>query len=234
MPAAALDIDAMTDEQRATFHAEVRSYLLQNPEVIVEAMSVLEDRQAAEQAQADVARLEENADAIFNDGHSWIGGNPEGDVTVVEFLDYRCGFCRRAAPIVEELVASDANIRLVVKEFPILGEPSERSSRFALSVKLVHGDEMYKYIHDTLLSFEGEPDERSLTRIAQQFDLDAAALMEKMDGPEVTAVIEENRRLAEALAINGTPSFIIGDQMLRGFLPIEGMREVVEEERGAL
>ncbi len=134
-PAAALDLNAMTDEERQLFRAEVRAYLLDNPEVLIEAISVLEARQQQAQINGDLALVAQYSEAIFNDGYSFVGGNPDGDITIVEFLDYRCGFCKRAFPEVTELIASDGNIRFVIKEYPILGEQSTLASRFALSVR---------------------------------------------------------------------------------------------------
>ena len=231
LPAAAFDITAMTDEERAAFQAEVRSYLVENPEVMLEVIQALESREAELEAEADAAQIAANADAIYNDGHSWVGGNPEGDVTIVEFLDYRCGFCRRAHPVIGELMAGDTNIRLIVKEFPILGEDSVMASRFAMAARAAHGDEVYKRIHDALMELRAGVNELTLTAIAEDEGLDAEALFEAMDAPEITKVIEENRALAQRLQINGTPSFVIGDQLLRGFLPLEGMQAVVAEAR---
>jgi protein-disulfide isomerase len=137
------DLQSMTPDQREAFGEAVRDYLMENPQVIMEAVAVLEQRESQQQAEADVALVNSNAEALFDDGFSWVGGNPDGDVTIVEFIDYRCGYCRRAHPEVEELVASDGNIRLIVKEFPILGEASLVSSRFAVATHLVAGDEAY-------------------------------------------------------------------------------------------
>ena len=112
--AQAFDIETMSDAERDIFRAEIRDYLLENPEVLMEAIAVLEERREAESAVADIHLIEQHRSAIFDDGYSYIGGNPDGDVTVVEFLDYRCGYCKRAFPAVEELLASDGNIRLVL------------------------------------------------------------------------------------------------------------------------
>lgn len=118
------DLTSMTDAERAAFGAEVRAYLLENPEVIMEAVAALEQRQAADAANTDRTLVETYSNAIFNDGHSWVGGNPDGDITLVEFLDYRCGYCRKASSEVEQLLETDGNIKFIVKEFPILGEES--------------------------------------------------------------------------------------------------------------
>ncbi len=231
LPAAAFDLSDLTQAERDAFQAEVRAYLLENPEVIVEAIGVLEAREAELAAMAEADFLAANAPAIYNDGHSWIGGNPEGDVTIVEFLDYRCGFCRRAHPVIGELIASDPNIRLIVKEFPILGEDSVAASRFALAVKAAHGDDAYKRVHDALMELRAGVSDRALRTVADNEGFDADALLAAMDAPEITEIIDENRALAQALQINGTPSFIVGDQLLRGFLELDGMKAVVAEAR---
>lgn len=231
LPAVAFDIEAMTEAERQSFRGEIRDYLLDNPEVLMEAIGVLEERQAEAQAQGDVSLVRDNAEAIFEDGHSWEGGNPDGDVTVVEFMDYRCGYCRRAHPEVEELIASDGNIRYIVKEFPILGDESVLASRFALAVQQVAGDDAYARIHDRLITMRAAVSEASLIALATDEDLDADTVMAAMSDPEVARIIAENRALAQRLQINGTPSFIFGDQLLRGYAPLDAMRSVVEEQR---
>lgn len=230
-PAAALDLDAMSDSERAAFGAAVRDYLLENPQVLMEAIAVLEEQQAAEAATAELTMVSDNADAIFNDGHSFIGGNPEGDVTVVEFIDYRCSFCRRAHPEMDELVESDGNIRKIVKEFPILGPESVEASRFAISALQVAGPEAYEAVNDALMARRGSFERGALERMGTDLGLDGAAIVAGMDAPAVTAVIEENRALAQRLQIGGTPTFVVGERMVRGYLPLEEMRGTVAEVR---
>ncbi|MEL7012544.1 MAG: DsbA family protein [Pseudomonadota bacterium] len=230
-PAAALDLSNMSDAERQILREEIRNYLLDNPEVIMEAVSILEQRDAVAQARADENLVASYADDIFGDDHSWNGGNPEGDITLVEFIDYRCGFCRRAAPDVEELVSSDGNIRIIVKEFPILGEQSLMASRFAISALQNEGDEAYKAVHDALLTFEGDITERSLSRLGDALGLDADAIINGMDSPDVNDVIAQNHQLGRALQINGTPSFVMENRLLRGFLPLDQMRELAADLR---
>lgn len=230
-PAQAFDVTNMTEDERAALREEIRSYLLDNPEVIMEAVSVLEQRQAEAQAQGDVELVRVNAQAIFEDGHSWVGGNPDGDITLVEFTDYRCGFCRRAHPEVEQLLEVDGSIRFILKEFPILGEESVLSSRFAIAVKQIAGDEAYKAAHDALISYRGNITPEALERIAGELDLDAAAIMPHMTSDEVTEVIAANHALAGRLQITGTPTFILEDQMLRGYMPLADMQTLVAQTR---
>ncbi|EEW25771.1 DsbA family protein [Rhodobacter ferrooxidans] len=230
-PATALDLASMTDAERAAFRAEVRAYLLDNPEVLTEAISVLEKRQQTAEAANDLTLVATNADDIFKDANSWVGGNPDGNITIVEFTDYRCGYCRKAYDEVEELVKSDGNIRFVVKEFPILGEQSVLSSRFAIAVRQLNGDDAYKRAHDALISLRGDATPETLTRLAADLGFDAAAVMAKMDAPEVTAVIDANHGLGDRLQISGTPTFVIDQTLVRGYVPLEGMRSIVEDQR---
>jgi protein-disulfide isomerase len=229
--APAFDLTAMTEGERAAFRAEVRAYLLDNPEVLMEAIAVLEERQAAEQTEADREMVAANAADLFQSPDDWVGGNPEGDVTLVEFLDYRCGYCRRAHPEIADLVSGDGNIRLVVKEFPILGEQSVLASRFAIALRQVAGDAAYGRAHDALMTMRGEATPDSLRAVAAEVGADADAVMARMGSPEVDAVLAANQALAQRLGINGTPSFVLGDQLLRGYLPLDAMRGIVAEER---
>ena len=231
-PAAAFDISTMSPSEREAFRAEIRAYLLDNPEVILDAIQVLEDRQAQAQASAEKDIIASNATAIFNDGFSWVGGNPDGDITLVEFLDYRCGFCRRATPEVEKLLANDGNIRLVIKEFPILGDQSVVMSRFAIATQQVAGDDAYKQVHDVLITLNGDVSDARLRRIATDLDLDADAILAQMDSPDITDILAQNRALAQALNISGTPTFIVEDEVLRGFLPADQMELVISDKRG--
>lgn len=230
-PARALDLGAMTAAERTALRSEIRAYLLDNPEIILEAINLLEQRQATAEAHADVDMIRANADAIFDDGYSWVGGNPQGDVTLVEFMDYRCGYCRKAAPEVASLLKSDGNIRLIVKEFPILGEASVLSSRFAVATKQVAGDDAYAQVHEALMAFKGEVDEVALRRLADGLGLDADPIVARMDSPEVTRVLAETRDLAQRLDINGTPGFVLETQMLRGYLPADQMAQIVAQVR---
>ncbi|RDC71892.1 DsbA family protein [Rhodovulum sp. 12E13] len=230
-PAQGLDLGSMTDDERAAFRAEVRAYLLENPEVLMEAIAVLEEREAEAQVAADAEMIAARADALFEDADSWTGGNPEGDITIVEFIDYRCGYCRRAFPEVQELVASDGDIRLVVKEFPILGEQSVLASRFAIATRMVAGDDAYKQVHDALITLRGDMNELSLELMGEELGLPVEEIVGMMGDEAVTEVIRANHALAEDLGISGTPTYVLGDRMVRGYVPLEGMRALVAEER---
>ena len=231
-PALSEGLTDMTDAERAAFGEEVRAYLLENPEVLMEAIGVLETREQQAQAQGDQQLVATHADALFDDGYSWVGGNPDGDVTMVEFLDYRCGYCRRAHPEVMSLIESDGNIRLIVKEFPILGEDSLVASRYAIATQIALGDDAYGQMHDAMMTQNVEMSEDGLAALATDLGLDPKAISAAMDDPEVARRIAETRALGQAMGINGTPSFVIEDQMLRGYVPLEGMQQIVEGVRG--
>ena len=230
-PVQALDLTTMSDAERAIFGAEVRAYLLENPEVIIEAVNLLEQRQAEAESMQDEELVAANLEELHNDGFSWVGGNPDGDITLVEFMDYRCGYCRRAATDVAQLLAEDGNIKLIIKEFPILGEASVLSSRFAIATRLVAGADAYKQVHDGLIEFTGEPNDVVLRRLAEGLGLDADAIMATMDAAEVNQELAQNRALAQRLKISGTPTFVLQDELLRGYLPADQMSIIVAEKR---
>lgn len=232
--ATALPLHAeMTATEREAFRAEVRAYLLENPEVLIEAMNALEMREQVAAAERDKQMLAEQAEIIFNDPASWVGGNPEGDITVVEFIDYRCGYCRKAWQEVDALVETDGNIRFVLKEFPILGEQSVLSSRFAIAVLQLHGNDAYKQAHDALLSLRADATPEALVRVAEELGLEPQPIMDRMQAPEVTKVIEDNHRLARTMEVSGTPTFVVGGTMVRGYVPLQAMQQIVAEQRKA-
>lgn len=234
-PAAAFEIESMSETERDVFRSEIRDYLLENPEVLMEAIAILEERRAAEAVAQDELVLQEFQTAIFEDGYSWVGGNPDGDVTIVEFLDYRCGFCKRAHPEVQQLLESDGDIKLIVKEFPILGAESEAASRFAIATKILFGDDAYLAVHDALMAWEGGVNAGALGRIARDVGIseaeDVQAIFAEMDSDTVSEMIAANRALAQALQIQGTPSFIMGNEFVRGYVDLTQMQSIVESIR---
>lgn len=225
--AAAFEIESMTDNERAIFRSEIRDYLLENPEVLMEAIAVLEERRASQAAAQEDQLLADNWDAIFNDGYSFVGGNPDGDVTVVEFLDYRCSYCKRAFPEVEELIATDGNILFIVKEFPILGEASILASRYAIAVKFEAGDEAYKELHNRLMTWSGDINEGAFARLTRGLDIDHEKILARMNDDDVTEIIRKNHELGQKLQISGTPTFVMGETFVRGYADLNQMRELI-------
>jgi protein-disulfide isomerase len=230
-PAAAVDLQNLSPADKAAIAAEIRSYLIAHPEVLMEALQALDAKRAAQKAEADKSLVKANAEALFHDAASWVGGNPDGNVTMVEFMDYRCPYCRQAYEDVNQLVKSDGNIRFIVKEFPILGPQSELSARFAIAVLQTAGPEAYAKIHDALMRHRGQITPAALTALAQKGGLDAKALLKRMKSEAVSRVIADNLALGTKLAVEGTPTFVIADQLVRGYMPLAGMQQIVDKAR---
>ena len=227
----ALDLSKMSAAERALLQKEIRLYLLENPEIIMEAVDVLREKEQQAAIQSDFELVKKHKKAIFEDGFSFIGGNPNGDITLVEFVDYRCGYCKKAHNEVEKLLNADGSIRFVIKEFPILGDDSLVLSKFALAVKLVHGDEIYKLVHDILIKMKSPPSEKAFDQIISNLNLDAELVESAMESNEVNGMIAYTRTLAERLKISGTPTFVMNDELIRGYVPFDALIKIVGNKR---
>ena len=230
----AAGVDDMTTDERDVFRAEVRAYLLDNPEVILEAIQVLEQRQAQNEAQSDLDLVRANFVDLTRDGYSFVGGNPDGAITIVEFSDYRCAFCKRAYPEVRALLEANDDVRFVLKEYPILGPDSTLASKAAISVLINQGSEIYEKFHDSLMEHNGPINMKTLSRLLTDVDGDVDLMVEHMDDEVVTQMIAKNYALATRMNISGTPSFLIGTEMLRGFAPASAMQDFVDRARSQL
>jgi protein-disulfide isomerase len=191
----------------------VRDFLKKNPEILVEMTTELDKRQADAQTAQQQKAIGDNAEAIFRSSNSGIAGNPQGDVTVVEFFDYNCGFCRRALPHVVKLVDSDSKVRLVMKELPIFGDDSENAAKLALAAKK---QGKYFELHQKLLSEPGKADKEKALRVAKQLGLNIEQLEKDMEDPAVKEELASARAIAEKLSLQGTPLYLVGDQVLPG------------------
>ncbi|MFN3616179.1 MAG: DsbA family protein [Rubrimonas sp.] len=210
--------------------ARIRAYLLDNPEVILEALEVLEQRRADAQARADEDLVAANEQALFADGRSHVFGNPDGDVTIVEFADYRCGYCKQAHPTVQALLEADPNLRLVYKEFPILGPDSVLASRAAMAA-LAIDPEAYERLNDAMLSWRAALDEDAIFALAGEAGLDEGELRARMDDPAIAETLRANYALAQSLRIEGTPSFVVGNRIVRGYVGLDQMQMLVAQAR---
>jgi protein-disulfide isomerase len=191
----------------------VRDYLTKNPDILVEMTNELDKRQAAEQAEKQQKVIGDNAEAIFRSPLAHVAGNPNGDVSVVEFFDYNCGFCKRALPDVVKLAQNDNKVRLVLKELPIFGEESEGAAKVALaSAKQGKYFEMYQ----KLFTEPGKADKDKALRIAGELGLDKGQLEKDMQDPEIQKSLDEAKELANKLGLQGTPLFLIGDRSIPG------------------
>lgn len=195
------------------FGEKVRAYLLAHPEVIMEAVQLLQERKQLAEAEAQKQAIQARTDEIFRDPASPVGGNSAGDITLVEFFDYNCKYCRAVAPTVIGLQGSDRTLRVVYKEFPILGPGSEAAAKVALAA---HRQGKYQELHETLMSHPSPVDEAGAMEAAAAVGLDLERLKRDMADPAIAEAISRNQALAAALGINGTPGFIIADQVVPG------------------
>jgi protein-disulfide isomerase len=215
------------------FERRVRDYLLENPEVLLEALEVLEARrmQAEDGEVAEV--IAARSDELLNDPASPVGGNPDGAVTLVYLFDYNCPYCRQAAPMLEEAVEANDDVRIVFKEFPVLGPGSEAAARIALAAER---QGTYGELHDALMGQSGRIGESEVLEVARELGLDVAQLEEDATDPAIEEAIAANLALARDLRINGTPSFVVGQEVLRGLIDIGTLRQAIDraepEERG--
>ncbi len=201
--------------------------ILENPEIIMQAIDILRAQENEDKASAQQQAFLDNKELLQNDPNAPVLGNPDGDVTIVEFFDYNCGYCKRAMVAMQAVLEKDKNIRVVYREFPILSEASVFASRAALASR---AQGKYEEFHWALMSAQ-TADEAAVLTIAEQIGLDVAKLQADMDAPEVVEHIQTSRDVANALQFTGTPSFIIGDEIVGGFIPQDVMEEVIADAR---
>ncbi len=218
----------MTPEQTQAIERIIRDYLLKNPELILEAVEGLEQKRRGEAERSAKDAIVQFREEILNDPGSVVSGNPQGDVTVVEFFDYRCPYCKQVVPSLTQLLKDDGKIRFVYKELPILGPDSVVASRAAIAAR---AQNKYIEMHNALMRARGTLDEPSVLKIATETGLDARKLKTDMGAPEVDMIIERNRTLARALNLNGTPAFVIGDTTVPGAIDLPTLKSLVAEAR---
>ncbi|WP_149776750.1 DsbA family protein [Ruegeria intermedia] len=202
--------------------------ILENPEIVMQAVEIL--RQRDEQAKAEGAKtvLDQQRDLLERDPNAPVIGNPDGDVTVVEFFDYNCPYCKRAAPIVKGVIAGDGNVRVVYREWPILGEGSVFAARAALAAR---NQGKYEEFHWALMGLNGRANEASVMKAARALGLDEDKLRADMNAPEVDAHIQVSMSLARGLGFTGTPSFVIGDALAPGLIEQAQMEQLISAVR---
>jgi protein-disulfide isomerase len=227
----ALSSPKMTLHDRLVFEKNVRDYLFRNPEIIVEAMQLLRDREQAQIRNQQMQTLVQFKSDIYEDPLAPIGGNPKGNITIVEFFDYNCGYCKRVYPIVKKLLKLDGKIRYVYKEFPILGPSSVIAARAALAAWNLDQSK-HEVFHAALMESRGKLSEGKILSIATKSGFNETKLKTAMKDPKVEAAIQKNRVIAQALKITGTPAFIIGDQVIPGAIDIDKMKKIIANVRG--
>ena len=219
---------SFSDAQKKEIGEIVRQYLMENPEVLLDVSRALEAKQKQAEAEQRGTTLQQNADAIFRSPNDHVAGNPDGDVTMVEFFDYNCGWCKKGFPEVMSLLDKDKKLRFVLKEFPIFGGDSDYAAMAALAARK---QGKYWELHTALFAHEGKVTKEVVDEMAKEKGLDMEKLKADMNSPEVAQVLADNHALAQQLAINGTPAFIIDDQVTPGYLPADQLQATIEEVR---
>jgi protein-disulfide isomerase len=200
-------------EAKREIQSIVKDYLVSNPEIFVEIQSALEAKMAKEDAEKTRALVAEYAKDIFRHPDAPVAGNPDGDITIVEFFDYNCGYCKRGFADVAKLIESDKNVRFVFKEFPILRDESEQAARVALAARL---QGKYWEVHRELIGTKGLVNEAVALKAAEGLGLDMVKLKADMESPVVKGELERVKELARKMGINGTPHFLVGDRPIGG------------------
>jgi protein-disulfide isomerase len=218
----------ITPEQRKAFEAIIHDYLMQNPDVLIEA---LREAEAKANSDADVKAaqlLRDRRHEVFDDPATPVGGNPKGDVTLVEFFDYRCPYCKQVHPAIQKLLDQDPKLRFVYKEFPVLGEQSDSAAHAALAARL---QGKYEPFHNAMMAAKGQITEELVYRIAGSIGLDVDRLKRDMTDPEIDRALSANRSLAKALDLRGTPGFVVGDHIIPGAVDLDALKTMVADAR---
>jgi protein-disulfide isomerase len=222
---------SFSDAQRGEIERVIKNYLLKNPEVLQEAIAELEKRQQAAEAEKGKAAVKQNAELLFSSPRQVTVGNPAGDVTMVEFFDYNCGYCRRAMADLMNLMKADPKLKVVLKEFPVLGAPSVEAAQVATAVRMQDkSGKKYLEFHQKLLNSRQADKARALA-VAKEVGLDVARIEKDMASDEVRASLQESMQLADKLGLNGTPSYVIGPNVVIGAVGYEALKEKIEQAR---
>jgi protein-disulfide isomerase len=228
----AASAQSFSDQQRQEIEGIVKDYLVKHPEVMQDVMAAMEKRQQDAEAEKVKATIRDNNATIFNSPHQVVLGNPQGNVTMVEFFDYNCGFCKRALPDMMTLLKSDPNLRFVLKEFPVLGEGSVEAAHVAVAARMQDPTgKKYIEFHQKLLGGRGPADKMRALAVAKDVGFDMARIEKDMDSDEVKQTIAEDMKLADALGVNGTPSYVVGSELVVGAVGLDQLKAKIDAER---
>ena len=220
--------DTNAPPQRQEIESIIHDYLMQHPDVLIAALRKAEEKlHRDDEAKASQA-LTEYKKEVFSDPSTPVGGNPQGDVAIVEFFDYRCPYCKQVEPSLESMLKQDPKLRFVYKEFPILGPVSVTAAHAALAAQR---QGKYDAFHDAMMEARGNITDDTVYRIAGSVGLDVDKLKRDMASPEITQTIRQNMKLADALDIHGTPAFVIGDKVVPGAVDLDTLKSMVSEAR---
>ncbi len=222
----------LTPAQRSEINKMIHQYIMENPRVILQTVQRLQAQEEEDKRNLAKKNLVSFHDKLINDPNAPIAGNPKGDVTIVEFFDYRCSYCKRVAPTVEKAVKEDGNIRVVYKEFPILGPESVVAARASLAVWRLAPNK-YMDFHKSLMGSRGGINQNKVVSVAESLGLDGATLTKTMQSPEIENDIRNNHQLAQSLGISGTPAFIIGTELVPGAIDFDTLKGLIKDARGS-
>ena len=229
LPVAAQEFSA---PQKSEIESIIKEYLISHPEVLQEAIAELDKRQAAADVEKAKAAVAGNAETLFNSTRQVVLGNPKGDVTMVEFFDYNCGFCKKAMADMFELLKDDPKLRIILKEFPVLGPGSVEAARVAVAVRMQDKTgKKYLEFHQKLLGGRGQADKARALAVAKEVGMDMKRIDTDLASDEIKFSLEESLKLAETLGLNGTPSYIVGTDVVVGAVGLDALRVKVSTAR---
>ncbi|WP_144300083.1 DsbA family protein [Elioraea rosea] len=230
LPAAAQGATSFTPQQRAAIVEIIREALRNDPTILEEAIAALQARDMAREREAARGAIVANRDALLNDATLPAKGAERPTATIVEFFDYRCPYCKRMSPVITELLGADRGVRVVLVDIPILGPASVTAARAALAAQR---QGKYAEMHDGLMALRGEPTEAAIMQLAGELRLDRDRLRRDMADPAIGQRIEANLRLAQALGVQGTPAYVVGNEVLPGAVGLDQLREAIARSRRA-
>ena len=222
---------SFSDPQRGEIEKIIKDYLVSHPEVLEEASAELDKRKQTAEAEKAKSEIANHSAALFNSSHQVTVGNAKGDVTLVEFFDYNCGYCKRALTDLTSIMKDDPKLRVVLKEFPVLGPGSVEAAKVAVAVRMQDSGKKYFDFHLKLLGGRGQADKAHALAAAKDAGFDMARIEKDMASDEVNASISENLKLAEALGLNGTPSYVVGSEVVVGAVGLDALKEKVNVAR---
>jgi protein-disulfide isomerase len=227
-PAAPASAQQMTPQQRRTIEGIVHDYLLNHPQVLIDALRSAERKLDSDAKEKAASTIADRRSEIFDDPATPVGGNKHGDISLVEFFDYQCPYCKRVQPSLERLAKKDKGLRLVYKEFPILGPVSVVAARAALAARL---QGKYDAFHAAMMARTGHIADDTVYEVAASVGIDVARLKRDMASPQIAADLKANRALARKLGITGTPAFVIGHRIIPGAVSLDDLRQLVADAR---
>jgi protein-disulfide isomerase len=221
-----------SEPQKSEIERIVRDYIVSHPEVLQEAIAELDKRNAAAESEKAKAAVASNAETLFNSTRQVVLGNPKGDVTMVEFFDYNCGYCKGALPALIDLMKSDTKLKVVLKEFPVLGPGSVEAAKVAVAVRMQDKTgKKYLDFHQKLLGGRGANDKAKALAVAKEVGMDMARLDKDLASDEIKASLEESLKLAETLGLNGTPSYVVGNDVVVGAVGLDALKNKIAMAR---